>query len=82
MSRPQSAATNQNDRHREDSPSRSAMRSSFYSISLLNNEHDAGDNREGLDAFKEEQARRGAVVDQLNITNILELTQRDREVLN
>jgi len=28
------------------------------------------------------QAKRGSVIDQLNITNILELSQRDTEVIN
>ena len=31
--------------------------------------------------FQAEQQKRGAVVDQLNIKNILELSQRDKEVL-
>ena len=61
------------------------MRSSFYSMSLLNDDEraDIEKNEEFVSAnrFKQEQARRGSVVDQLNITNILELSQRDHEVL-
>ena len=69
---------------REKSPTQTAMRSSFYSVSLL------ADCEETIDQtalntrkFKEEQAKqRGSVIDQLNITNILELSQRDIEVIN
>ena len=61
------------------------MRSSFYSMSLLNDDEraDIEQNEEFVSAnrFKQEQASRGSVVDQLNITNILELSQRDHEVL-
>ena len=54
-------------------------------MSLLNDDEraDIEQNEEFVSAnrFKQEQARRGSVVDQLNITNILELSQRDHEVL-
>ena len=64
---------------RDGSPTQTAMRTSFYSMSLLNeeekaevetNEHMQSKNR----LFEAEQERRGAVLDQLNITNILELS--------
>ena len=56
-------------------------------MSLLNEEErneierDQTGEMETAARFKEEQEKRGAVVDQLNITNILELSQRDHEVL-
>ena len=52
-------------------------------MSLLNDEEkDQADAQMPIQQhFKEEEARRTSVVDQLNITNILELTQRDTEVL-
>ena len=87
--RPQSAVATANGqlagtkKARENSPTQTAMRSSFYSMSMLNEdekaEMDAEDDVATL--FKQEQERRGAVLDQLNITNILELSQRDHEVL-
>ena len=53
------------------------MRSSFYSMSLLNDDEGAAAVDENVQAsrqFKEQQAKRGSVIDQLNITNILELS--------
>ena len=53
-------------------------------MSLLNDEERAEldqEQREIPDKFQQEQERRGAVLDQLNITNILELSQRDQEVV-
>ena len=87
--RPQSALTSNSQKskeqmRREKSPTQTAMRSSFYSISLLNDKDEAVDeNVQATRKFKEEQAKqRGSVIDQLNITNILELSQRDTEVIN
>lgn len=105
MSRPQSAFTGGADAHldesasntaqkkrRENSPTQTAMRSSFYSMSLLNdderqeimNDANMEADSEAIEypkRFQAEQQKRGAVVDQLNIKNILELSQRDKEVL-
>ena len=87
--RPQSAIPTAKDTKmiaRENSPTQTAMRSSFYSMSLLTQsektELEAKDDSKQISIhFKNEQERRGAVVEQLNITNILELSQRDHEVL-
>lgn len=87
--RPQSAVPTVKDARmiaRENSPTQTAMRSSFYSMSLYT-ESEKAELEEKYETnqisthFKDEQERRGAVVEQLNITNILELSQRDHEVL-
>lgn len=87
-SRPQSAVPNDSQKmvpqgvsFRDNSPTQTAMRSSFYSMSLLNDSEQENNNNEVAVQFKQQQEQRGAVVDQLNITNILELSQRDHEVL-
>ena len=85
--RPQSAATGKGtgdlkaikeaDR-RQNSPTQTAMRSSFYSMSLLNEDERAEMDNEAAGEIaenrqKQDKERRG-IVDQLNITNILELS--------
>jgi len=62
------------------------MRSSFYGMSLLNADLDKNpDEKQGHDSrlqhFNDEMRHRSSVVDRLNITNILELTQQDKEIL-
>ena len=70
---------------RDGSPTQTAMRSSFYGMSLLDDEEKAELEANDLTAktkYEAEQERRGAVLNQLNITNILELSQKEKEVLN
>jgi hypothetical protein len=88
--RPQSAMTTPDQRvnmkERDLSPTSNAMRSSFYGMSLLNADLDKKqDEKQEHDSrrqqFNDEMRHRSSVVDRLNITNILELTQQDKEIL-
>ena len=61
------------------SPMKAAMESSFYSTSVIKGSE--LDNGKYAEKYQKEQEKRGNIVKKLKITNILELSQRDQEVL-
>ena len=61
---------------KENSPTHTAMRSSFYSMSMMGDSNiEAEDDNKEIARFQQEQATRGAVVNKVNFKNILELSQ-------
>ena len=60
---------------KENSPTHTAMRSSFYSMSMMGDLNVETEDEKEIARFQKEQAQRGAVVNQVNFKNILELSQ-------
>lgn len=78
LGRPQSAMQKDGKRlsEKENSPTHTAMRSSFYSMSMMGDSNiEAEDDNKEIARFQQEQATRGAVVNKVNFKNILELSQ-------